>query len=338
MGLTCRVVDSILELDEERWDALANGELMMSHRWQRVMEASRTAYRPRYLLAEDHRGPLLGVVADASQTFGRSGWQEVLLRRTSLLIGAPFSSRHCGISVRAGATLDQLDRPLAELAWQARRPLLGITNLRDDEVAAWRACGFTARPQPVSMLLDLDVPSYEAYLSTLTRKVRKELVRTRRRSEENAVTFRQGVLTGTEADLYPLLAEVCARHDWMPFGPALFPTLAREMPGEAMIISGTIDGPTAGFLLCFRQGPLLLCILAGLRYALAHPASLYFLLFDELIRWSLHHDVQRIYAGLSNEKEKQRHGFRPRQRGLCFRAYPGPMNTVVRLLSRQSIA
>ena len=84
MGLTCRVVDSIRELDEERWDALTNGELMMSHRWQRVMEASRTAYRPRYLLAEDHHGPLLGVVADASQTFGRSGWQELLLQRTSL--------------------------------------------------------------------------------------------------------------------------------------------------------------------------------------------------------------------------------------------------------------
>jgi predicted N-acyltransferase len=338
MGVTCRVVDSIRELDEERWDALAKGELMMSHRWQRVMEASRTAYRPWYLLAEDHRGPLVAAVADASQTFGRSGLQELLLRRTSLLVGAPFSSRHCGLAVRDGATIDQLDRPLAELSWQVRRPLLGITNLGDDQLAAWRERGFTARPQPVSMMLDLDAPSYEAYLSTLTRKVRKELVRTRRRAAENGVTFRQGPLTGGEAVLYPLLAEVCARHGWMPFTPALFARLASETPGEAMVISGAIGGQSAGFLLCLRQGPLLLCILAGLRYALAHPASLYFLLFDELIRWSLQHGVRCVYAGLSNEKEKQRHGFRPRPRWLCVRAYPGPANTIIRLLSRQSIS
>ena len=338
MRLTCRVVDSIRELDEERWDALANGELMMSHRWQRVMEASRTAYRPRYLLAEDDHGPLIGAVADASQTFGRSGWQELLLRRMALLVGAPFSSRHCGLSVRAGTTLDQLDRPLAELSWQVRRPLLGITNLRDDQLAAWRALGFTARPQPVSMLLDLQAPSYEAYLASLTRKFRKELVRTRRRAAENGVTFRQGVLTGGEADLYPLLAEVCAHHGWMPFTPALFARLASEMPGEVIVISGAVGGQTAGFLLCLRQGPLLLSILAGLRYALAHPTSLYSLLFDELVRWSLQHGVQRIYAGLSNEIQKQRHGFRPQSRWLCVRAYPGPVNTLVGLLSRQSIA
>ena len=338
MRLRCRVVDSILELDEERWDALTDGELAMSHRWQRVMEASQTAYRPRYLLAEDQRGPLLGAVADASPTFGRSEWQEQLLRRTSLLVGAPFSSRHCGLAVRAGATPDQIERLLSELSWQSRRPLLGIANLRDDQLAAWRARGFTARPQPVSMLLDLDVPSYEAYLASLTRKFRKELVRTRRRAAEKGVTFQQGVLTGGEDDLYPLLAEVCAHHGWMPFTPALFANLAREMPGEAIVFSGSVGGQTAGFLLCLRQGPLLLCILAGLRYALAHPISLYSLLFDEMVRWSLLHGVQRIYAGLSNELQKQRHGFRPQPRWLCVRAYPGPVNTVVRLLSRQSIA
>ena len=338
MGLTCRVVDSIRELDEERWDALTNGELMMSHRWQRVMEASRTAYRPRYLLAEDHRGPLLGVVADASQTFGRSGWQELLLQRTSLLVGAPFSSRHCGLSVRAGATLDQLDRPLAELSWQVRRPLLGITNLRDDQVAAWRARVYTARPQPASMLLDLDVPSYEVYLETLTSKVRRELGRTRRRALEMGVTFHHGLLTGGETELYPLLAEVCARHGWMPFTPTLFPSLATEMPGQAIVLSGSGGGRTIGFFLCLRQGPLLLAILAGLRYELARPTSLYFLLLDELIRWSLQHGVRRIHAGLSNELQKWRHGFRSQPRWLCARAYPGPVNSLVGLLSGQSVS
>src|SRR5919201_3022259 len=95
-----RVVDSIHELDEERWDALAGSEVTMAHRWHRVMEASRLGYRPRYLLAEDERGPLVGIVADTGQSFGRSRWLEVLLRRLTLMIETPSSSRHSGIVMR----------------------------------------------------------------------------------------------------------------------------------------------------------------------------------------------------------------------------------------------
>ncbi len=95
-----QVVRSIHDLDEERWDSLAGVELTMSHRWHRVMEASRVGYCPRYLLAEDERGPLVGIVADANQSSGRSRRLDMLVRRLTLVVGAPFSSRHSGIVMR----------------------------------------------------------------------------------------------------------------------------------------------------------------------------------------------------------------------------------------------
>ena len=53
-----RIADAIAQIDPERWDALADGEIAMPHRWQRAMEASRRLSRPRYVLIEDERGPL----------------------------------------------------------------------------------------------------------------------------------------------------------------------------------------------------------------------------------------------------------------------------------------
>jgi predicted N-acyltransferase len=323
-------VDSIRELDEERWDALAHGELQMSHRWQRVMEASLANYRPRYLLAGDDRGPLLSVVADTSQTFGRSGWRELLLRRLTLMLGAPFSSRHSGLAMRPDAPAECLERVLPALCLRERRPLLGVANVDVAQLAGWRAHGFSARSQPASMLLDLPSASYEAYLASLRARDRHEIRRARRRAAELDVTFDHAPLATARTDLYPLLAEVGTRHTSLPFTPQLFPSVARELRDEALLFSASIGGQLAAFFLCLQQRQMLLAILAGLRYALAYPASAYFLLLDELVRWSLQHGIRRIHAGLSNEAQKQRHGFTARARWLCFRAYPGPLNHLVR--------
>jgi hypothetical protein len=39
--------------EEARWDALAGDEIVLSHRFQSVMEASRRDYRPLYMLVEE---------------------------------------------------------------------------------------------------------------------------------------------------------------------------------------------------------------------------------------------------------------------------------------------
>jgi predicted N-acyltransferase len=321
-----RVFDSICDLDEERWDALAGEEVTMTHRWHRVMEASRVAYRPRYLLAEDNRGPLVGIVADTNQSFAGPRWRDLLLRRLTLIVSAPYSSRHRGIIVRPDASMACVDGLLRNLSRRERRPLLGVANIDVAELPAWSRRRFHARPQPPSMVLDLDVPSYEHYLQRLAGRDRHELRRARRRASEADVTVRQESLDGCAIELYPLLAEVSSRHQSAVFSPELFPTLARELAGQVLVLSAAVRGQTAGFFLCLRQGHSLLAILAGLRYALAYPSSLYFVLLDELVRWSLEQGIQRIHAGLSNEVQKQRHGFRAHARWLCVRAHPDPLN------------
>jgi len=327
-----RYADSIRQLDEDRWDALAGQQLVMSHRWQRVMEDTRTAYEPRYLLAEDDRGPLFGVVANMRETFGRDGWQEAALRRFALVVSAPFSSQHCGLMTRPGTSsadvLPVFERLLGQLCWREQRLVVGVANVNAGEVDQWRTRGFAVRRQPVSMRLDLPTPAtYERYLEGLSSGDRTELRRARRRGSEFDATFSHLPLRAADEHLFPMFAEVCNRNangvTDTPFTPALFSALERELPGEVMIFSGSVAGQPAGYLLGLVQGHTLLVPLAGLRYELTRPSSMYFLLWDEVIRWSLRHGIHSIHAGLTNETQKKRHGFTPRARWFCFRAYPG---------------
>jgi predicted N-acyltransferase len=328
-----QVVDSIHDFDAERWDVLAGTEPTMTHRWQRVMESSRVAYQPRYLLAEDRNGPVAAIVAEKSPSFGGSGWRNLLLRRLTLIVSAPYSSRHCGIATRPGVSPDYIDRLLRYLAWHERRPLLGIANVDSADLAGWKQRHFRARRQPPRMVLDLESPSYEQYLERLSAQARKELRRVRRRAADADVVVRQVPLDGCATELYPLLAEVAHRHGPVAFSPELFPALARELNDRTVVLAASAKGTSAGFALCLRDGTSLLAIIAGLRYALAYPSSAYFVLLDELVRWSLEHGIERIYAGLSNEVQKQRHGFSPRARWMCVRAYPSPLNGLLARVS-----
>lgn len=324
-----RIVDSIHDLDAERWDALAGTEVTMTHRWHRVMEASRVAYQPRYLLAEDRAGPLTAIVAEKSPSLGGSGWRDLLLRRLTLIVSAPYSSRHWGIAMRPGVSPDDVDGLLQRLAWHERRPLLGVANVDSMDLAGWKQRHYQPRRQPPRMVLELESPSYELYQQSLPARARHELRRTRRRAAAADVLVRQIPLDGCAADLYPLLAEVAHRHGSVVFSPELFSAVARELADRAVVLAASANGQSAGFFLCLKQGSSLIAMIAGLRYALAYPTSAYFLLLDELVRWSLEHGIKRIYAGLSNETQKQRHGFSPHARWLCVRAYPRPLNKLI---------
>src|ERR1043166_870451 len=280
-----KVVDSIHDLDAERWDTLVGSELTMTHRWHRVMEAGRVSYQPRYLLAEDRAGPVAAIVAEKSPSFGGSRLRDLLLRRLTLIVSAPYSSRHTGIAVRPGVSPHSVDRMLQHLAWHERRPLLGIANVDSVDLASWKQRRFQPRSQPPRMVLDLESDSYEQYLHRLPARARQEVRRARRRAADADVVVRQVPVNDSASDLYPLLAEVAHRHRSVVFSPEVFPALARELDNRAVVLSATANGRSAGFFLCLRQGTLLLAIMAGLRYALAHPSSTYFVLLDELVRW-----------------------------------------------------
>jgi hypothetical protein len=188
------------------------------------------------------------------------------------------------------------------------------------------------------MVLDLHAPgepppTYEEYFERLPPRHRHELRRNRRRGDARGVHITHGPVAGRGKRLHPLLREVYAHHGAAPgaspFSPVLFDALEREMPGEVVVFEGSVGGQPAGFLLCVVRGDTLDGPLLGMRYDLARPSGLYFLLVDEVVRWALRHGVRRIHGGVTNERQKQRHGFLPRRRWLCLKARPWPLHVLL---------
>lgn len=334
-----RIAHSIHEFDEACWDAVAGSEPAMTHRWQRMIEASWSHYRPRYLLLQDRQGPLAIVIADATQSFGCTGWRKWLFERSILALQAPFSATDCGVMTRPGAApatgLPQLEPALRELGWQVHRPLLGIANIATPDLPLWQARHFFASAQLPNTVLDLP-PTYERYLEMLPTQDRTKIRRTRRRAERFDVSFEHSASAGESEQLHSMIGQVSARHQVpesvMLYTRALLAALEREMADELIVFRGFVEGTFAGHLLCLTSGQRLWWLATGLHYELAHPSYLYFLLMDEMVRWSIEHGIRRIYGGLTSEREKQKHGFRLYERWFCYRASSPSLNNGLALV------
>lgn len=332
-----RVARSIHAFDVAEWDAVVGSQLMLTHRWQRVMEHSRRDYEPRYLLLADRQGPLAVAVVNLADTFGRSGWRERLLRRLTLMVRAPYST-DSGIAVRPGVALNEvlpvLMRGLDRLSCREQRPLLAVNDVPAAELPIWRAQRFLAFDNQLpNTVLDIHGLSQAEYLASLQSHQRRELGRMARRATEAGISFTTTPLDFADQRLFPLLAEVYAEHgtpvEQMPFTAELFPALLRELPGDVVIVRATLGDRLAGFMVGLLQGETVWCQFVGLHYALARPLHLYFLLLHQFIQWTIEQGYGRVLGGLTNYREKHKHGFQPEPRWLCVRSSISPLNAVL---------
>lgn len=330
-----QIAHSIHEIEAAAWDAVAGSEIGMSHQWLRVIERCWQPYAPRYVLLHDEQGPQAVVVTntkDPDRPLGRVGQ---LLQRLMVVVMPPYTSIGCGVLVRPGAdratVLPQATAVLDKLLGEARRPLLLLGNLREADLPLWRTQGFVPSPQPAVSLLDLP-DNYDVYLQNLPKKDRAELRRMRRKGEELQVELQHGPLQGDGEAIYPLLREVFAHYQTpMPFTPAFFIALEAEMPGQAILFKGFVNGELAGVSLCLRRQTTLWWPMVGLNYTLSRPSQLYFLLIDEMVRWGIANGIRQIYGGVSKEREKRKHGFYQQARWIGYRARSPLLNTPLRL-------
>lgn len=296
----------------------------MSHRWLRLIEDHWCSSESRYLLVEDEQGPCIALVATLTECFGNTGWMKWLYQHLNLVFVTPHTLR-CGVVARPDSLALLVPKALPameQLCRKEKRLLMTIGNVPVYEVPAWQQAGFLATPQFGVNVLDLPA-SYELYLDALRPKDRSELRRIRKHAGELDVSFKIEGLAEEGEQIYALFKNVYARHgtsdDAMPFSLPFFAELGHHLPEEAFFVKGYLDGQLCGVFLCLRSGPTLWWVMAGLDYEKARPAYLYFLLMDEMIRWSLEQGIQRIYGGAGTEREKQRHGFHLEERWFCYR-------------------
>lgn len=336
--ITYREAHTIEELDPQQWDAMSGDVVSKTHGWQRVMEVGWEKKEPCYIWIEDEQGPVAAVITQLNEDFGNQGALAWFHSNLNAVISPPFSGIGTGVLLRPGISFTELqphfDRILREFCRRHKRPLITTANITEKTLPLWENLDFHSSPRPNLMVMEVP-ETYEAYLAGLKAKDRCELRRMRRHAEKsNAVlTFESGPLAGEGEDIYPLFCEVFAKHgtprENMPFTPKFFHLLEKELPGQVFLIKGYINGVLEGVSLCLRHNNSLWWPMAGLHYEVARPHYLYFLLIDEMVKWSIENGITFIDGGLTNERQKARHGFRRQSRWYCYRANFGAINQLV---------
>jgi len=324
---------TIQNLDEKRWDSVNGNILTLTHRWLRLLETGWRRFEPRYMLLENDQGAYASIIVNAIETFKNRGVMEWIYRHFILVFGTPCTTTS-SIQTRPGVPLvsvmPEIVETMEKVSRKEKRPLMAVSNVNASELSAWQQAGFLATRQMAMNILDLP-STYELYLAQLRPKDRAELRRIHKRGGELDVHFEIGSLAEDGEKIFPLLKEVYSNHvvGDMPFSLKFFDGLEREFPQQTLVLKGFVGSKLSGAFLCIFDGSMLWWFVAGLDYETARPSYMYFLLIDEMVRWSIQHGIPRIFGGLTNDHEKQRHGFHAEELWFCYRASIRPLNQLL---------
>lgn len=336
--MICTQANLIREIDEQRWNTAAGNLSLMAHRSLRVLESCWREYTPRYLLLENDQGPCLAAVANTRDAFKNRGLMRWLYRHLVLVFRSPYNTE-CGVAVHAdhslAALMPELLPVMERLCRKERRLFMAVSNVCATDLPLWQQAGFLTAPQRSTNIIDVPA-TYELYLGTLRPKYRSELLRIRRRAAEAGVRLEVSPLSEEEvAPIYSLFGEVHEKHgvstEEIPFSSQFLTELCRHIPEQTLVVRGFVENQLSGAFLCACDGVTLWSQVAGLSYERSRPTQLYFLMIDEMIRWSIEHGIRQIYAGFSNDQLKQRQGFRTEERWICYRAALQPLNRLLAL-------
>jgi hypothetical protein len=159
--------------------------------------------------------------------------------------------------------------------------------------------GYTRVPSFPMTQLDIDYPSFEAYMAeVLSRKTRRDL-RLKFRAAAAAAPITLTVvndITERIGELYPLYLQVFARSKWRfeKLTPEFFCELGQRVPDKVRYFVWTQDGRAIAFSLCMVSGADIFAEYLGLDYACALDLHLYHYAFRDVVRWAMANGYKRL--------------------------------------------
>jgi hypothetical protein len=169
--------------------------------------------------------------------------------------------------------------------------------------------GYTRVPSYPMTRLDIDYPSFEAYMAdALSRKTRRDL-RLKFRAAAAAAPITLEVtsdITERIAELYPLYSQVFARAKWRfeKLTPQFFCELGQRMPDKVRYFVWTKQGRAVALSLCMVEGEEIFAEYLGLDYSCALDLHLYHYAFRDVVRWAMAHGYKRLRSSGLNYDPK----------------------------------
>jgi hypothetical protein len=308
----------------------AFADLRKDHRYYELLEDTIPDFEYRYFVMRDAQGGVLAIqpfllldqdlLAGAGPRtralveFVRRPWPRFLLVRT-LMVGCAAGEGHLDGGPDASRQRNAA-RLLADAivphARKLRAPLIVLKEFPAQYRGAlecFLARGFTRIPSLPMTRLEIDYPSFEAYMErALGRKTRRDL-RVKFRAAERASSIALEIGTDIAAiveELYPLYLQVYARSrmHFEKLTPAYFAEIGRRMPDKVRFFVWRQNGRAIAFSLCMLERNAIYAEYLGLDYQVALNLHLYHYATRDVIRWGMAHGCKRFCSGGLNYDPK----------------------------------
>lgn len=215
------------------------------------------------------------------------------------------------------------------MSWIEEGGLLVVPNVTEEGAESWqREAGAPVGRILLDRTYHCDVAaSLDDHLGRLPNKLRRDVQRRMRRSEERGMRFR--VIDGAEAaalipDTLPLTVGTTDEHAWPPLYDEPTLTTLLTVPGAVLAVA-QVDGELVGTFFGFVHGDEVTFLCGGVDYTRLTELSTYVVLMYGCTRWACEQGLKRIEWGRDNYRFKQRHGLDSTDLwALVYSREPGP--------------
>jgi predicted N-acyltransferase len=256
-----RFLDSIAQIDAQRWNALAGGtQPFLRHEFLLALEESgcaapRTGWEPKHLVLEDSAGVLAAAMPLFRKSHSRGefvfdfSWagayaQQGLRYYPKLLTAVPFtpvSGPRLLVSPQADVRATKiLTRATIEYAKEERMSSWHVLFPTEETAADLDQAGLILRRDCQFHWFNHGYDSFESFLATFTAEKRKKAKRERRRVAEAGIEF--DTLHGGDMNaslwrtVYSFYADTFHRHGHEPYlNLDFFKRIAAALPKELML-------------------------------------------------------------------------------------------------------
>lgn len=325
--LSVTTVSLIDGLDFENWDAmLGPGGFYMSQRWLRVAETHAT-FRASYVLARDSSGALLGAlpayVTEASPPDRRYAVDIELADAApgvdrwfpGLLLGgrAGYLTQFPLAGTRGSQVRSRLLKALVDKAGGSFQTTVGAAALYLDGQSLAELIDAVPNRVPVlsaaDAVLELEVASFDEYLSMLSKKRRRTVRDDIRRFAASGLVVEQVAFS----EVHQELAGILAKHNGRFGANSSVELLSRHLARQAEIFGDDplclvvrVGGDIVAFSLSYQWQDELYLRIVGIDHdRLPDDTRAYFTLaFYEPIRFAIKNGLSRIRLGLESSGAK----------------------------------
>ncbi|MDD5097477.1 MAG: GNAT family N-acetyltransferase [Candidatus Omnitrophica bacterium] len=331
--ITYKLYDNINNIDKKAWDAVF-GDIPESYPFYRALGNSELAEFDFYYLVI-YRGDEIVLIAPLfSADFNLDIAVEGLLAKVIKLIrkifprflilktlfcGSPFGE-YGVLGIKESFKSDpelipQLLTGIKNLALKLGTPLTIFKDFLKDStflLDALKCKGFTKVESFPNVLLDLNFPSFEAYLKSLGSSTRKNL----NKKLKQAVS-RGKIEVKVVQEIGSQIDQVIGLYENTYHGGAtkferltkkFFLQVSDDLSEHTRFFLYYVDGALAAFNLCFIYKDLLIDKFIGFNYDISNRYNLYFFSWAYNIKWCIDHSLRYYHPGQTDYEPKIRLG------------------------------